>query len=214
MATGVEKHTLPNGGVVEFYPIDHRYVYNGVVLPSITTLLKAVYGDTYASVNPVLLKRSADYGTQVHNELQSLIDMRSEGIEIEDLVASPTTHQETKNYFTFIEPIYKVKPIMTEKIVILCDKVGKPVAAGRFDLLAEVGEKLALVDFKTTSSVHLELVTAQLNLYAIACVQTGYCAPGDIKELGVVHLSGSTCRYKIIPILNDSFADQFIKAGF
>ncbi len=205
----VEKHLLPNGTTIEFYPADHRYVYNGVVLPSITTLLKTVYGDTYSSVNPELLKRSADYGTQVHSELQSLIDMREDGIDITDLINLPTTHQETLNYFKFVEPIYKIKPIMTEKIVVLYNDQKEPVAAGRFDLMAEVDGELTLVDFKTTSAIHQKLVTAQLNLYAVACVQTGYYSEGEIKKLGVIHLCGSTSRYKPIPILNKTFLKQF-----
>lgn len=199
---------LPDGSIVEFYPSEHKYIYKGVVLPSITTLLKKVYGDCYGSVNPILLQRSAEYGTRVHGEISSLIEMREEGIDITDLV-EVSTQQETKNYFNFIEPIYKVAPISTEKVVILKNKQGIPVAAGRFDLLAKVGETTCICDFKTTSSIHRQLVTAQLNLYLTAAIQTGYLEPNKEYKLAAIHLSGEKARLVPIPVLGEGLINKF-----
>ncbi len=211
MGLEVEKHTLPNGDIVEFYPTDHQYVCNGAVLPSVTTLLKQVYGDVYAAVDPELLKRSADYGTQVHSELQSLITARAKGADIWGMITSPTMHQETINYFVFVEPIYKIKPVMVEKVVLLYDKNKKAVAAGRFDLLAEVGGVTTLCDFKTTSAIHGKMVRAQLNLYLKAAVQSGYLSLGQKYNLAAIHLSGEICRMIPIPVLGDVLVNKFIE---
>ncbi len=209
MEEEAEKQQLPNGDCVEFYPSDHHYVYEGVVLPSITTLLKKVYGDTYASVNPEMLQRSATYGTQVHEELSSLIEMRKKGADIKGIVDSGVLHQEAQNYFNFVEPIYKVEPLMTEKIVVLRNKEGKPVAAGRFDLLAKINGKTGICDFKTTSSIHRQLVTAQLNLYLRAAIQTGYLPFDGQYALAAIHLSGEKSKLIPIPVLGESFIEKF-----
>jgi len=197
---------LPNGLEVVFYPETHQYFVNDREVPSITSLLKKVYGDTYAGVNPAILKASAEYGSRVHDELNKLISMRKENNNI-PLVSDL---QEVNNYFTYIEDIYKIHPEMNEKVVALYDENNNVVACGRFDMLCYVGGKLTLVDFKTTSSIHKKLVTAQLNLYLRAAYQSKYITSTDLG-LGVVQLSGITAKYVPIPKLNDEFCQQFYK---
>lgn len=207
MEKNKEEYIIPNGAKVTFYPEHHIYEVNGRQVPSITTLLSDFYGDSYKNVNPSLLKRSADYGTAVHAELQNYIDKRLNHIDINPI---KTDYQEVENYFNFTEPIYKIKPIMTEKVVVLYDTQNSPCAAGRFDLLCTVGDKLTLADFKTTSSIHRKLVTAQLNLYLKAAKESGYLKEDEDVQLGVIHLSGSTSRFIPIPILGENYCLQFI----
>lgn len=205
MQNNMENHLLPNGTKVIFYPDTHTYFVDGKELPSITTLLTKVYGNTYANVNPDLLKRSAEYGTKVHEELQNLIELRKE----DDGIPLYSDYQEVENYFKFVEPIYLIEPIMTEKVVVLYNDQGEPCAAGRFDLLCKVKGELTLADFKTTSTIHRQLVTGQLNLYLKAAEQSGYLSPQDNVKLGVIHLSGATSRYVPIAKLGDNFIKKF-----
>lgn len=202
-----EELVLPNGIKVQFYPDTHTYIVDGKELPSITTLLKKVYGDTYAAVNPEVLQRAAEYGTAVHTELQQMIEMRQKNPGI-PLFSS---YQEVTNYFTFVEPIYHIEPIMTEKVVVLYDQDGQPCAAGRFDLLCNVNGEKTLADFKTTSTIHRQLVTAQLNLYLIAARQSGYLSEDEEIKLGAIHLSGEKSKFVPIVNLNKNFYLQFIK---
>ena len=202
--------TLPNGDRIEFYPEGHKYFVNGTEVLSVTALITKVYGDKYAAVNPDLLKRSAEYGTKVHKELQDLIELRKDGIDIDPLLISQT--QETQNYFNMVEPIYNIEPLQLEQMVVLYDEKGVPVAAGRFDLLCKVNKVITLCDFKTTSSINTKLVSAQLNLYCKACVQSGICSEDEIKQLGVIHLSGATCKYKPVTKFNDEFIKKIIEA--
>lgn len=199
--SSVEKHILPNGVEVLFYPETHTYVVNGKEVPSITTIIANHYGNKYAMVRPELLEASARYGTKVHGELDRLIRLR-----MEDPKASMHSEiTEVNNYFDFVEPIFHIKPVMTEKVVVLYDHEGGEICgAGRFDLLCEVDGKLTLADFKTTSTIMKQSVAAQLNLYRIAAYQSGYIKSLDI-DLGVIHLSGSKSVY--VPI--QRFADDF-----
>ena len=209
----MESFVLPNGEKVEFFPETHTYVVRGEKLPSITELLTRVHGDKYGFVDQGLLERSAEYGTKVHQEIQTLIDTRECGIDIVPLLEDST--QETKNYFVFIEQCYEVVPIMTEKVVVLYDREGTPIAAGRFDLACKKGpeQKIALCDFKTTSSLNTKMVSDQLNLYKIAAEQSGYFKPKEISELAAIHLSGSQCKMRTVQIFGEKFYDKYIAAA-
>lgn len=201
-----ETHILPNGTEVVFRPGPHSYEVGGVELPSVTKIIERFYGNSYESVNPALLKKSADYGTAVHEELQRLIEMRKEAPDFPVFSEFP----EVMNYFKLVEPIYGVKPLMTEKVVVLYDAAGAPYAAGRFDLLCEVNGTQTLADFKTTSTIHRRLVTAQLNLYLKAAIQSGYPIDAAGAKLGVIHLKGDTAAFKPMARMGDGFCAQFI----
>lgn len=202
----VERHLLPNGAEVDYIDETHEYFINGIKYPSITELLKNKFGNQYNNVNPEILKRSSEYGTRVHKEIQSLIEMRDAGIEPFSEI------QEVCNYFTYVEPIYNIQPISLEKVVVLYDQNNKPFACGRMDMLCFINNSLGLVDFKTTSSINRKYVTAQLNLYYKAACQSGYIDTDtyDDIQLGVIHLSGTTA--KLIPMskLSDEFYLTFV----
>lgn len=200
-----ETHLLPNGAEVEYYPDGHIYKVGGKELPSVTTLIKNVYGGLYDAVAPLILQRAAEHGTAVHEELSRLIDMRKAdpGIDI------ASEFKEVRDYFEFVEPIYKIEPVMTEKIVVLYGPDGEPAAAGRFDLFCEVAGAPTLADFKTTSQIHRQAVTAQLNLYLKAAVQSGYDIPADSK-LGVIHLGSGKARFVPIAKMPDDFYLRFV----
>ena len=202
-----ETHVLPNGQHVFYSDDTHTYIVNGFEVPSITSLLQLVYGDTYSKVNPAILKKAAEYGTAVHAELQESIDKR-----LENPSYKPTSllYPESQHYFDIIEQIWKIEPVATEKIVVLYGPNGRPVAAGRFDLLCKIGDQLILADFKTTSTIHKNLVTAQLNLYRKAAIQSGYISEDDNVQLGVIHLHGDTSKYAPIVVLADDFYLKFL----
>lgn len=212
MIEEVEVFTLPNAEVVYFYPGDHRYVIgeNGKEVPSITQLIKEVYGNSYQFVKPDVLQRAAEYGTKVHSMLDELIQLRTVGIDISAQLEGETP-QEVRNYFNKVEPLYNIVPVKTEQVVVLYNSKGDPIAAGRFDILCKVDGNLTLADFKTTSTIMKQSVTAQLNLYLKAAVQSGYLDSEEDVDLGVIHLSGSTAKYNPVTKMGEGFYKKFIK---
>lgn len=200
-----EYSVLPNGLVVTFYPETHQYFVNGKEVPSITQLLDRKYGNNYLAVKPELLKIASDYGTEVHAELAENIEHR----KIDPSYVVETVYKEVNNYFDHIEPVYKIKPVMNEKVVALYDLQGEVVACGRFDMICYVMDELSLVDFKTTSSINRQHVTGQLNLYLMAAYQSGYIDTLDLK-LGVIHLSGDKARFAPITKLSEDFYLTFL----
>ena len=199
-----ECHILPNGQEVEYIDETHQYFVNGEEVPSITQLIALKLGDLYSQVRPEILKAASDYGTKVHSDLSKWIELRQKDPNV---VIEPET-QEVYNYFDHIEPIYKVIPLLTERVVALYGLDGKVAACGRFDLLCKIGDDFTLADFKTTSTINRQYVTNQLNLYLTAAYQSGYIQDTNMK-LAVIHLSGE--KAKVVPItkLADDYYLQF-----
>lgn len=205
-----EKFVLPNGEQVFFAPEEHLYSVQGFIVPSVTNLVDIIYNNTYNGVNPELLKKTAEYGSNVHKELQEWIEIRKQNPEAQ--VISP--YVEVENYFTFIEPIYKIDPILTEQVIVIYHpKTGEPVAAGRFDLLCYVDKNKTLADFKTTSTIHKKEVTLQLNLYVLGLKQSKYVESIEHIDMGVIHLNGDKSKFVPIMELSEDFLRSVCEKG-
>lgn len=202
----LEKHILPNNTEVLFDPEEHKYYVEGLEVPSITNILKDFYGNVYSGVRPEILEAAARYGSRVHEDLRQLIEMRQQCPE----VPLTSEYMEVTNYFEFVEPVYDIRPVMTEKVVVIYDQNNNPIAAGRFDILCTVKGKMTLADFKTTSTIQKQLVSAQLNLYLLGAYQSGYIDSMSDVDLGVIHLSGSTSKYNPIVKFGQTFFDKIL----
>ena len=202
----IEQFILPNGVEVIFTPEDHKYYVDGKEVPSVTNLIQDHYGNKYGAVRPEILQAAAKYGTNVHNEIELLINLRKACPDA-PLVSD---YPEVNNYFNFVEPIYGIEPIMTEKIIVLYGPDGRVAAAGRFDMLCKVKGRTTLVDFKTTSTINRQSVSAQLNLYLTGLLQSGYVDSIDDIDLGVIHLSGEKSTYNPIKKFASNFYLTFI----
>ena len=58
------------GHDLEYFDNEHLYLVDGVIVPSITTMLKAKFGNKYSGVDKRTLQQAADAGTAVHNAIQ------------------------------------------------------------------------------------------------------------------------------------------------
>ena len=74
-------------------------------------------------------------------------------------------------------------------------------------MLLDIGDKLALADVKTTSTLNKEYLTYQLNLYRIGFEQ---CFEMDIEKLFGIHLREHKRKLVEIPI-DELLAMQIIK---
>lgn len=172
------------GGVLEYLDDTHTYIYEGIVLPSITTIMKLRFGNKYEFVSKEILEKAAAAGTAVHK-----------AIEIYETEGKEAEIKELRNY-KFLKNQYKFKCIANEvPVVLFIDE--EPVAAGRLDLVIETEEGLGLGDIKRTATLDKEYLAYQLNLYKIAYEQ---CYGKEIKHLKGLHLREDTRRYINIPV--------------
>ena len=177
-----------NSDILEYQDEYHVYLVNGLWVPSITTILEAVFPDKYAGVLPSTLQNAAERGTKIHAALE---EYATTGVDTSGL-------EEVRN-FRFLQRQYDFIPIRTEVPVILYDD-SIPFAAGRLDMLLNEGDKLGIGDIKTTYTLDTNYLGYQLNLYRIAYQQSyGH----HIDFLRGIHLREKKRVYKNIPI-NDA----------
>ena len=148
------------GGVLEYFDDTHTYIFDGIILPSITQILKKEFGNKYNNVSEAVLKRASEKGTQVHQAIENY-----EKHKIDD-----TTCQELRNY-KFLKKQLNFECIDNEVPIVLFLN-GTPVSAGRIDLILKEGNEIGIGDIKRTSEFDKNYVAFQTNLYRIGYQQT------------------------------------------
>ncbi len=183
-----------NGHTLEYFDDDHLYLVDGVIVPSITQLLKMRFGRKYEGINHDVLKRASDAGTKVHDAIEQYC---KEGAE-SDL-------PEVRN-FRFLQRQYGFEVIDNEVPVILF--LGdEPVSAGRLDMVIKMDGQIGGADIKRTSALDKEYLAYQLNLYRVAYRQ---CYGVEWQFLRGLHLREDVRRFVPIPI-NEGLVTQIIK---
>ena len=182
------------GHVLEYYDDTHTYLVDGIIVPSITQILKIKFKNKYSGVNEKILNRASEKGIQVHEAIEKLCKTG----EAEDL-------KEVKN-FIFLQKQYKFNTLDNEVPIILF-KDNIPVGAGRLDLVLEENQKIGLGDIKRTSILDKEYLAYQLNLYRIGYQQ---CYDKEITFLKGIHLREDVRKYVSIPI-NEELAKKLVE---
>lgn len=189
-----------NGFTLEFDEVTHTYIYEGVVLPSITQMLGVKFGRKYDGIDKATLENAARKGTEVHEVIERFCKYGEES-ELKEL-----------RNFKFIQKHYKFEVVDNEVPVILWDRKfpDLPLAAGRLDLVLTADGKKGLADIKRTSALDKNYLAYQLNLYRIAYMQT---YGENIEFLKGVHLREDTRKYVDIPI-NEDIAWEIVNLYF
>lgn len=182
------------GGVLEYIDETHTYLYDGIILPSITQLLKAKFGSKYNNIPKQTLERAAMQGTAVH---QAIEDYEQQNIE--------TDLPELYGYKSLKEE-YQFECVGNEVPVVLF-KDGEAVACGRLDLVLREGDEIGLGDIKRTYSLDKNYLAYQLNLYRIAYQQ---CYGQEISFLRGLHLREEKRKYVSLPI-NENLVSEILE---
>lgn len=173
------------GHCLEYYADNHIYLVDGIIVPSITSLLHK----DYSFVNPSVLREAARKGTELHEAIENYCKYGTES----DLVEVESFKQ--------LQAEYGFKVLENEIPVILFD--GEPVAAGRVDMVIEMGGEIGGADIKRVSRLDKKALSDQLNMYRIAYRQS-YGV--EWKFLKGIHLKGETKRFVDIPIKGEEDA--------
>lgn len=181
------------GRTLEFIEETHTYIYDGVILPSITQILKTKFGKKYNGISKEILNKASQRGTEVHKAIE---DYETKGSE--------TEHKELRNY-KFLKKQFKFECLQNEIPVVLF-KDEKPIAAGRIDLVLKEGNNVGIGDIKRTSTFDKEYVAYQTNLYRLG-YQQSYGT--KISFLRGVHLRNDVRKYIELPI-NENMAMELI----
>lgn len=193
----MDKWELPLG-LLEFDDASHTYLFEGMIVPSITQVMKLKFGGMYASANPDVLKASADHGTAVHKAIEMWC---KSGI--------PSDLAELR-HFQVLKKRYCFDVLKNE---IPC-VIKEPNVAGRIDLvLRDKQGRTALADIKTTAKYEKEYVGYQLNLYKKAYEDT---YSEEIQALYCIHVrayGGKNFRhFRELPISDIPY--QWLKENY
>lgn len=171
------------GHEVEYIDEGHLYLVDGVIVPSVSQVLRGKYGGEYATVAPAVLKRSAELGTQMHKAIQDLV----EGDKKSDL-------PEVRNY-KFLMKLHKLKAVECEKIVLIdCNGF----TCGRLDMVVKNDKgEFGIIDFKRRSTLNKSEIAEQLNMYRLGYNQ---CYKRFIAFIGVMQLKGDVRKYIEMPV--------------
>jgi len=145
-----------------FDEVKHVYRLDGVVIPSVTTLMKPLSAAMYDGIDEETLNKAAEKGTIVHNAIEDYVKYGFDVIP-----------EEQAGYFEAYKSFakdYKIEPIENEKRI-----YHKALRyAGTADCIAKIDGKITLIDFKTTSVLMPMLTRVQLEAYKKALESMGY----------------------------------------
>lgn len=182
-----------NGYTLEYLDDEHIYLVDGVIVPSVTQILKAKFNSKYDNVSKKVLDNAAEKGTAVHKAIEKLCKTG----EAEDI-------KEVKN-FKFLQKNYKFN-VLDNEVPIILFKDDIPIAAGRLDLVISIDDKVGGADIKRTATLDKQYLAYQLNLYRIGYRQ---CYGVEWEFLKGIHLREDTRKFVDIPI-NENMAWQLV----
>ena len=68
--------------MLEFLEAEHLYLLDGVIIPSVSEILRFVFPDKYKGVPAEVLSKKAEYGTKVHEAIE-ILEKTGEVIELD-----------------------------------------------------------------------------------------------------------------------------------
>ena len=182
------------GGTLEFFPESHTYLYDGIMLPSVTQILGVKYKNDYASVPPAVLNNAAQRGTAVHKAIENFN------------VSGYDDGSEAVRNFKFLQKQYGFEVLDSELPIVLF-KDDMPIACGRLDMTMLMDGETGIADIKTVRTLNKEKIAYQLNLYRIGLMQS-YGV--DAKFLKIIHLRDGIRKVIDCPV-NEGMALEIIE---
>jgi hypothetical protein len=182
-----------NRHCLEFDEEEHIYICDGIIVPSVSEILKSKFDD-YACVSRSVLEQASARGTALH-----------EAIEIYETTGQESDLKEFKNYL-FLKKHFNIKNISNE-LPIIYEEDGRVLFAGQLDQIIEINGELGINDFKRVSSPNKEKIAYQVNLYKMGYEQS---YQKQIKRLSFMQLREDTRKFYPLPI-NEETAKSLLK---
>ena len=167
---------------LEFIESSHTYLYRGVIIPSVTQLMKRSSEEHYQGISEQRLAIAANRGTRVH---QAIHEYETLGLM--------TTDEEVKPYLTeyiIAKARHKFQPLAQEFMLT------SGLFAGTLDMLAEYKGMQVIIDLKATSVLNKSLAEIQLAGYDELCAYNGI----GVNECYILHLTKDKHKlHRILP---------------
>lgn len=173
------------GRQLDFIEETHTYLVDGQKVDSVTQILKKLFPNKYSNIDPEVLQRASERGTQVHKAIEAYC----KGFD--------DWSDEVKD-FKFLQKRYNFKVLENELPLIL--QFGNKIYAGTADMIFKIDNAIALADIKTTSELDKNYLGYQLNLYKIGIEQ---CYGYKIEQLYGIHIRDGKRKLVKIPVVSE-----------
>lgn len=140
---------------LEYIDEGHIYLYDGVIIPSVSDLLRFIFPVKYKGIPERVLSEKAQFGTNIHDAIERF----EKGLEIS---LKPQEEIVFEQYLK-VKAKHNIKVLEQEEIICWNGRY-----AGRLDMIAEIDGKVMLVDIKTTAKLDIDSLRWQLSYYKMA----------------------------------------------
>ena len=160
--------------MLEFDKENHIYLNDGVIIRSVTQILKELFPSKYDGIPENILNEKAKYGTELHKFIE-IIEKKKPKRPLAYIKRyyNPNIYQiESLKDYLEIKKKYNIEITDSEKMVVY-----KDIYCGTLDLKGTVDNKKAIIDIKTTYDLDELYVSWQNSLYEMASepVDELYC---------------------------------------
>lgn len=187
---------------IEFLEEEHIYLVDGVITPSVTTLIHEIWlPSMYNGINKSVLQKAASYGTKVHEMIEHWNNTHEEPQDLE----KKSFERLALRRYQALQEEHGISAELQETPVAYV-KDGKALFAGKFDFYGLVDGKKTLMDNKTTSKYYPKYLSLQLTLYKMALEQT---CNVKVEQLACMFLPKKA--YGNLYIVDELNGEQLIK---
>ena len=173
-----EKIISANHNEIIFDEFNHTYTLNGVILPSVTQVMKRLSKEYYTDINQAVIEKAGKRGTKVHQAIELYETMGVYDEQVKDYVLQ----------YLRAKSAYKFTPIKQELMLT------NGIYCGTVDMIANMNDKLVLIDLKATSKINDILVEVQLAGYKQLLSDNGI----EVEDCYVLHLTNKSAKLKKI----------------
>lgn len=149
--------------MIEFIEKTHVYLVDGVIVPSVTQIIKRIFPDKYKGISQRVLKKKAEFGTEGHAIIESLDVSNMEKATESVLGLSNKDLQICLREYLRLVKKRRIEPKSHEVMVHY-----KDIYAGTLDMIANVDGERSLIDIKFTATLDHEYLEWQLGMYRLA----------------------------------------------
>lgn len=181
--------------MIEFLEDTHTYLADGIIIPSVSELIRFNFPEAYANIPDRILKKKASYGTKVHQTIEAFLRKEFTLEELKKKRIDPDIKIAVEQFESLRRKwMFEIKDM--EQIVSWRNKF-----AGQFDLLTVDN---FIIDIKTTTDLHEDWLALQLGLY--------YLASGIKKDFGYCMWvpKGKMAKVIKIPVVDEEKCAQLV----